>query len=527
MLTVRRVYLYLISAVSLSMLAGGAVSLAQTLINAIGETALGTQAFRQDVAAASGFIIVGLPVWLGHWLVIQRLAHRALDERTATLRRLYLYFVLAVTMIALFLAMMAEMELVLDALTAYRTSRPRDFFEILSWIVVAGVIWLYHWRVAGLDRREVGERGGSAALRRWYVYGLAIWGLLFLLNSAASLLQLLWALLVAGTDLITPEAALSSSGATMVAGLLVWLGHWVWSSTGPTAADDRRAVLRTVYLLGALGVSVTVTLVQVSQVLYYALSRALGVSEPGGQAGSLLELLGPPICASIIYGASWGYHWWRLRHETALAPGTPHQIGVRRLYRYLVALVAMALLGIGVAGVLWTLGDLLTAATRVSDLAWRENVSLYTTLAVAGLPTWLVVWRPVVSPEESAALSRRLYVYLSLIGAVLAALIAGSVAVYQLLALVLGARTVSEAVIDLVRSGAVVVTGAGIALYHWQVMRGDQRRAPAEPVAATVPAVARLVLTGPNGAILRQAEGDPAALEAAFDRIAGQQLPPA
>src|SRR5258707_10833086 len=79
------------------MVAVAAANLAQLMIDAILSAPLvtSTNSFvRDSVSLWGATALVGLPVWLLHWLWIQRTARAHPDERASTLRRLYLYAVL-------------------------------------------------------------------------------------------------------------------------------------------------------------------------------------------------------------------------------------------------------------------------------------------------------------------------------------------------------------------------------------------------------------------------------------------------
>jgi hypothetical protein len=115
-----------------------------------------------------------------------------------------------------------------------------------------------------------------------------------------------------------------------------------------------------------------------------------------------------------------------------------------------------------------------------------------------GVPMWLTRWRQ--SPElvERYTLSRRLYLYATLLGSVLAALISGAIFVYRLLALVLGTSDASSGapVIDMGRAVSVILVAAAIGLYHWRVLRSDSA---ARPAVAPLPGVPSPVPGGGQG----------------------------
>src|SRR5207248_4053917 len=148
--------------------------------------------------------------------------------------------------------------------------------------------------------------------------------------------------------------------------------------------------------------------------------RLLGVERPGGVGGDLLQAAAGPGSALIVYGVVWAYQRQVLRRQAAAFSEAPRQAGIRRLYMYVIALVALGLLTSGVAGLLWTLCDVLFAPGATTGDFWRERVALFATLAIVGLPVWVLHWHPSAgSPDEARSLARRLYVYLSLIAAML------------------------------------------------------------------------------------------------------------
>jgi hypothetical protein len=160
----------------------------------------------------------------------------------------------------------------------------------------------------------------------------------------------------------------------------------------------------------------------------------------------------------------------------------------------MVALVALALLAVGAAGLLWTLSDqLLNNLLNRAVADWRDNVSLFITFAVVGAAMWVTHWRPAPDISERFTLSRRLYVYATLLGSVLALLAAGATLVYHLIGLVIGTTdaTSGAAVVDIGRSLAVILVAGALAFYHWRILQLDSvvrpTSAQAEADIAVVP----------------------------------------
>ncbi len=494
MITIRRIYAYLLAFAGLAMVSAAAANLGQVLIDLLLESqqASAERYVRDAVSRWGATALVGLPVWLLHWLWIERIARADPGERASTLRRLYLYVLLGSAMlVAAFSAREALLEL-FDLLAGRSTSGPLldSMLKPLPFTAVATVVWLGHWRIVAADRGQVGETGGSATLRRWYLYAAAFIGLVLLLDGTRSLVELLWR---AATNAGGPAGAgVATAAADALVGLGMWLVHWiVLPSRLPESArrDDGVSVLRSVYLFVSLAVGVVGALLGGSQLLFYALGRLLGVDRPGGVGGDLLQAAAGPTSAAIVYGADWTYQRYALRRQTAAFSEAPRQAGTRRLYTYVIALLALGLLASGVAGLLWTLGDVLFAPGASAGGYWREQVTLFATLAIVGLPTWLRHWRPnAESADEARSLARRLYVYLSLIAAMLTVLGAVAGVLYRVLELVLGGAVGQDVATDLAHALALSSVAALVALYHWQVVRADARYG--QPVATTAAASA-------------------------------------
>ena len=258
------------------------------------------------------------------------------------------------------------------------------------------------------------------------------------------------------------------------------------------------------------------TLFQASQTLFYGLSRLLGVARPGGTAtDNVVDLLVDPVTIGAVFGASWIYHWRVLRSETATAPDTAEQISIHRLYKYVIALVAISLLATGVGGVLWTIGDVSVGSSPLAGDRWREQFSLFVTAIIVGLPVWLSVWRPRPVGDEAASLSRRFYAYLALLGGVVASLGALGWVLFEALTLAFGLRSGGLRLTDLVHAASVLVVGLTVAAYHGRTIQSDQRSAPAvQPKPQAPPADASLTLTSGDGHVLGR-------LKVPADRISG------
>jgi hypothetical protein len=344
-----------------------------------------------------------------------------------------------------------------------------------------------------VDRGAVGERGASSTLRRWYTYATEVVSLVVLLFAARELL------ITIGLRIVAEPPAGTGHVATVVAraivALAIWLFHVRWVAAGSLVEEDRRSTLRAVAGFGVLGLSVGMTIAQTSRALYYGLARVLGVTAPGGERGDVAALLVTPLATIVVFGLAWAFARRSLVADAA-STEAPRQAGVRRLYTHLVALLALAAYTTGLGGLLWALIDLVGDRPQPIDpSSLKDQVSLFLTLIVVGLPMWLAHWRPSPATSERAVLSRRLYLFGALLAGVLTILGSGAFTIQRVLSLVLGAGGVAPWT-DIERAASVSLVALAVALYHWRVLRADgearaDQRAP-EPTEGLPPLVVEL-----------------------------------
>ena len=296
----------------------------------------------------------------------------------------------------------------------------------------------------------------------------------------------------------------------MVTGLVVFGFHLQWTSRAPVAADDRPSILRAVQGFLALTASVALALFGASQLSYYALARVLGIEHPGGVGSSILVAVAGPVATVLVFSLAW---LW-IRRQLAADAGdveAARQAGVRHLYTHLVAFLALATLAIGAAGLLWTISDQLLNGWLGRPVGeWRDKISLFITLMLVGAPMWLGHWRASPAADERYTLSRRLYLYASLLGSVLAALIGGAVFVYRLLALVLGTSDAAAGapLVDMGKAASVIAVAAALGLYHWHALRSDSATRPVPvPRRAVIDRDVHLIITGASEAEVRRLLG--------------------
>lgn len=540
----RRIYIYLITFISLQVMLAGAVGLLRLLVEmALGSSrdTLNDSGFVREQFANSGAImLVGALVWIIHWMLAQRSVSAsnpdAAHERLSVLRKLLIYGVLLVSAAQIFFALGRLLrDIFFSLLSSPDADLSQSVAETVPALFVYSIVWLYYWRVAYNDNRLTPEDSRCATIRRWYFYLASYATLSALMLFTADLGRRLWEDVTRGqgSQAITGAGAanpIASDVAWIMVGASFWLAHWLviqrlmrWSE------DEQRSVLRKVYLYLMVFQTLTVTVTSLAIFLNNVLRLILGTNPLGASGDSLLTQAGGPLITALAYGLMWAYHWRVLRWDAALvAEEPPRQANIRRAYHYLVALVGLAVLSAGVSNLLTLLIDLVFAGNLSTELGRQtlgDQISLAATLIIVGAPVWYLNWWPLqkhaLGPEGAQArhaLLRRIYLYLVLFFSVIALLFSMGTILYRIF-LILSGGPSQDFMSNLAEVLGPAITAGVLLAYHLRIIVADQRAFAALPPEAHIqPAgVASAALKGSTVLLLRSA--NPAGLATALEEL--------
>ena len=493
MSSVRRWYIYLVSAISLQGVAWAIIALLRNLV--LSRLNPPPTAIAFEIAV----ILIGLPVFLVHWLWGQRLAAATKEERGATLRHFYLYGTLA-GFLGPFTANAFDLLGTVLSIKSTVDRRPHSLtpgdaivYHLIALIVIS-VLWFYHRRV--IVRDAVPVKGGLSTVRRLYVLGFSAAGLV--LTTMANVYLLRWIMMQFGEADAIGGSSLGVGLATeitrLVVGVPLWLVFWRWAQrlfNGPSEAE-RGSVLRKVYLYAAVFVGALGAVFNTSLILASLLRALLGLPSKGD--------IRVPLSLIVGMAVLWAYHAFAIRDDAAKAGAAPRQEGVRRLYLYLIA-------GIGLATLLTGLGGDISVVIRSLDEGFgselREQLAWFTAALVTGLPVWLLPWRQVQDSalahdargaDARRSIVRKIYVYLFLFLATMAVLSGAVFIVFKLLSWALGAD--APTLNELGHAIAFSLIAVGVWLYHGSLLRSDSRLSSQEQIRQLVSMNVAVVDTG-------------------------------
>jgi uncharacterized protein DUF5671 len=543
MQTVKRLYLYLMSGITLAVLAVGLRMVLVVLFDAIG---VGRGDFiggdpnadRQQLSLAAALIGVGLPVWAVHWWLAERGLRAGTThsdaERGSAVRAFYL--TLALGLLLLFGAA-AGIDLLRGLLQRILNGDSPEFAfsdagGSLATLLVTGIAWAYHVSIRRRDMR-VGPLADAAAwLPRVYLYGAALAGVLAFLQAIGDLVA------VIGDALLPPSGAFFDPGtdsfpaanslSVIAVSGAIWIGHWWYAARlirDPSWRGDseRPARLRVAYFVGVILFATFSVLRLSAAALSAVLVPLFGASSAfgGSLTGSdMVRVVGVSLVSAVPWAIAWWFHRASLSNEAAVSGDPQREDTAVRLDLHAVALVG---LGFGAVGFAWLLGlavDVLFGGNRtVGDGVWRSELAIFVPLALIGSGVWLWRWwriqaRHAAQPAaEASSTVRRSYVLLILAASVIASLGSAALVLYRLFGAILGANLGGNTVGELSTPIGVLVVAGIVAMYHGQVLRKDLALRPAEvqPEGATAGSAAaqrRLVLIGEPGSDLGLALAD-------------------
>lgn len=510
MQTARRLYLYVVSGVTLGVVAIGLALLLDALLTSTGvlaHTYDSGNGSRERVSQAIAMLGVAVPVWAFHWAFVQRSLGPGRPgrdaERGSPIRAFYLTLILLISILFWVSGTVGFVSWLLASAT--RTSTDYNVGDPVTFVTSAAVgfaVWLYHGIVRRADLRARPVDGAAAWLPRLYLYGISLGGLYAGLTSFATAVR--YATGANGDYLNDPYARVATLQAFVaaLAWSLVWVGHWRYAlqlGTGSDWRGDEERVSRTrigafvLTILVAAGVAISAA----AAIVEAGLGRFF--HDPDAFQGPVLPQLAVGLATAIPWALAWWAHTRWLRREPASA-NPLRALHVSRLETYGVAAVALAIAATGLGWLAGLLIDAVLGGTRISSSlgnSWTAELVRWLPLtSVAGV-VWMSRWSAVVGrrrddPDgEANSTIRRAFLFLTLAVGLIVALGSATVILYRLVGSLVGASLGDDSVSELSMPVGALLAALVVLGYHVVLLRRDQARRPVAVVE--VPPTAPLV----------------------------------
>jgi hypothetical protein len=476
MRTIRRFYFYLVAFISLEVVVWGAISLARTLF----ENLPGVN--TNQLATGLSLVLVGVPIFLLHWLVAQHDAQKDEEEHASRLRAVFLYAARLATLIPVVQNVLAMISRPLLSLVGISTTQAligagQSVWDNLAAIVINLVAWYYFERVLRADWQAGMPGSLLAEVRRLYRF---IWVLYSLVYAISGVLQILRYIFYSVQTINRVEVGWLGNGlAWVLVGVPLWVYTWQSVQRLLDLPGERPSTLRlsVLYLLALAGV--VVTLSSVGVVLAYVLRWTFGETQ------TLVDFLSAhniALSTGITFAILWSYYGRVLHTEIGQEPDQMRQAGLRRLYAYILALAGNGVTFFGAWWLLSVLVDLLFGSVAGPQLL-RTRVSTGLAALLVGLPVWLNYW-PRMQAEAALltdqgdharrSVVRKIYLYLALFLTVVGGMASAGALFFLVLNTVLGNPSPDFWLTFFQRLQTLLIVVVWL-LYHLAALRQDAR----------------------------------------------------
>lgn len=488
MQSLRRLYLYAVAFVSLEVVLWGAIGLARSFF--AGGSADGS---TTQLAQALSLVLVGVPVFLLHWWLIQRSVKGEPGERSALLRAIFLYGVMLVTLLAVVNNSLSLIDRTLALIFGMKPSlAPLGGMQSLSDNLIAGTLnalaAAYFYTVLRVDwkARPVGD--DFAFIRRLYRYVWVVYGLGMAAIGLQRALEYLLLWLDPGSP---PELTLLTSAlALLLVGAPIWVYCWWVVQRSLVEPAERDSTLRLVVLFALVFISAAGGLVSAILALQTVLAALLNLPSP---PVDFFADISEPLSAGLSFGLVWFYYHRVLRAENAPAstaaleessPQIERRARLQRIHAYVMALYGLVGAFFGLLMLVIALVDLVIDPGLSWGESLRQQMAGSLAALLVSLPLWFLTWRPLTREAAAEAeageaarrsLVRRGYLYLALFAGVMGVMFSAGGLLFQLLNAFLG-NPGDTLLLQSLQLLLTMLLFAALLGYHGWVLRSDNRQ---------------------------------------------------
>ena len=477
MKSIRRLYFYLVAFISIEVVTWGLVGLLRSIVD--DTVSGGADALAQAIA----LVLVGVPIFLIHWLWVQRASAREEEEKTASLRAVFLYAILLATLIPVVqnvLAFINRSFLGVASMDSYRAlvGGSQTLADNLIAIGMNIIVAAYFWNILHNEWLTLPDKENFSDVRRLYRYIWMLYGLLMVVFGGQQILRFLF--YIPGNVLGEMGREIVVNGiALLVVGTPVWFYSWRVIQDSLADPAERGSVLRLgiLYLLALGGVITVVT--TASMLVNTIITWLLGV---GWTFQYLIQQIGGPISIGVPLGMVWAYYgYWLNRHIEATGDKV-REAGMKRLYFYILSFIGLVVSFVGVTTLVTFIVDITTSRAFFLGDANRSNLTTAISSLIVGLPLWLMTWRPMqaealakgeMGNHARRSVIRKFYLYLVLFASVIGGMATAVGLVYQLINALLGGGGGSDFLNSILNLAQLLFLFIVVLVYHLRVLRVD------------------------------------------------------
>jgi hypothetical protein len=480
MKTVRRLYFYAVSLISLEVVLWGLIGLVRSIIN---PNIVGSSASR--LAQALSLILVGVPVFLIHWSTAQRNSRESMEEQSSGIRAFFLYASLAFTLFPVVqngFRLVNQLILILLKMSPQLTmlNRGQNWSDNLVAILMNGIIAYYFIRIVGRDWETVKPDDELSNKRRIYRYAWVIYSLVMVVAGVQQIIQYIMTP-YQSTVKVSSTVLFSNSITLLLVGAPLFYFSWRTVQRSLTEPRERASLLRLgiFYVLSLAGV-ITV-LSSGGFVLKTILEIVLGYRTT---TTDFLNGIKIPLSLGISLGGVWAYFGYWLNQSITQVPDAPRRSGLKRFYFYILSAIGLVATFIGVGMLLSFIIDSITGFSAW-ETALRPSLASALAVVFVSLPLWWLTWKPMqleaLTDDDDGdharrSLMRRIYLFAVLFACVIGGMVTTGSTLYILLRKILGDNPFNF-LQNLLNDLQLLVLFILVGYYHGITLRNDGKKA--------------------------------------------------
>ena len=481
MRTIRRLYFYLVALISLELVLWGIIGLARSILVSLDAF----QAGAAQLAQALALVMVGLPVFLFHWLMAERFTRQDMDERASSLRAAFLYGVLLGTLIPVvqnIIALVNRPVLVGMSLSSQRAfvGGSQVWTDNVIAILMNLLVAAYFLYILRRDWRVIQPADNYTDMRRIYRWIWMLYGLGLTITGVDTILRFLLSYGVTSLGLGSQRHLVVNGIILTLVGAPIWVHAWSALQKSLSEPAERRSLLRLgmLYLLSLAGAVVTLAAGGFIMDDLLRLVFGLHASIP-----AFVQSISEPLAVGVPFLGIWLYYGRILDRTMAEVSDTPRRTGMRRVYYYILSALGLTVAFIGLAKLVSFLVNRLFTLGLAGDQIF-SMLSAALALMLVGIPLWLLAWRPmqVESLEEGdsgdharRSITRKIYLYLALFAGVIGGMITAVMIFNNLLRSLFGAYTAG--ISDTLNLVGLLILFIGLGVYHGLLLLRDNKLA--------------------------------------------------
>ncbi|MDK1029688.1 MAG: DUF5671 domain-containing protein [Anaerolineae bacterium] len=482
MRSIRGIYFYAVAFISLEVVMWGVIGLLRGIFSSqLVDTG-------DALARALSLIVVGVPIFLFHWLWSQRAAAKDEEERSAGLRAIFLYAVLLATLVPVVQNTLALINRLILGAANISTSRAflggfQTWQDNLIAILINSVIALYFWNILTGVWKSLTNFDTFADVRRLYRYIWVLYALFMVVFGAQQILRYIFYLPLPKYLLGDLGRGLFANGlALLLIGTPLWAYTWRICQNALPAAAEKASNLRlgVLYLLSLGGVIIVLSTsgALLNVILGWVFGEAMDVFE-------FIQEIRGPISLGVPLAAVWVYHSGWLKHQIQSDSDGIRRAAKQRLFSYILSGLGLAAAFIGVAMVFSFSIELLTSTAIWGD-SLRTRLTAALSSLIVGLPVWLLNWWPMqeqatteneIGDHARRSAIRRIYLYLALFIGVIGGMVSAVGLVFQLVDALLSRDLPGDFWPNLFDAAQLFLLFSVLLIYHLSVIRHDNTRA--------------------------------------------------